>query len=165
MAVSVSEMATNPRPSSESPTMTIRLTRSAEPRSLRRRRFLRLIRFMTQLLVARVRVGSGAALPDQIAVLGDAYFTGDGVVEANFAQRLCRSRRIIRLLVLPAEGDGQGSTCRNVGDACRNEAGYRAGPDSGEVVGGSAVSDGGQGHVVMNRSVADRQAPRDVDRL
>src|SRR5712691_1751990 len=39
MALSVSEMATKPRPSSDKPTMTIRLTSSAEPRlSLRFRR-------------------------------------------------------------------------------------------------------------------------------
>src|SRR5437773_285282 len=39
MVLSVSEMATKPRPSSERPTITMRLTSSAEPRSSRR--FLR----------------------------------------------------------------------------------------------------------------------------
>src|SRR5437763_12256077 len=46
MAVSVSEMATKPRPSSERPTMTIRLTSSADPRLSRRFRRERLTFFI-----------------------------------------------------------------------------------------------------------------------
>src|SRR4051812_24524489 len=105
MAVSVSEMATKPRPSRESPTMTMRLTRSAEPRSLRRSRFLRWIRFMMQLLIARGRVAGRAALAHQVAVLRDARFTGDGIVETDLAQLLPREC-IVGFLELPPDGDG-----------------------------------------------------------
>src|SRR5437660_2053825 len=46
MALSVAEMATKPRPSSERPTMTIRLTSSADPRLSRRFRRERLTFFI-----------------------------------------------------------------------------------------------------------------------
>src|SRR5437762_14049554 len=92
MALSVSEMATKPSPSRESPTMTIRLTSSAEPRSLRRFFRNRLILIMvvfTSIAVGRIR--SRTDLSDKVAFLRHGVLTQDPVAEAQFRQ--CRRAR------------------------------------------------------------------------
>src|ERR1043166_3949299 len=70
--LSTSDMATKPRPSSDRPTMTIRLTSSAEPRSflrVRRRCLFFVIAFTS---VTRARIGGGGEPAYEIAGLREA---------------------------------------------------------------------------------------------
>src|SRR5438874_13758032 len=99
MTRSVSEIVTNPRPSSDRPTMTMRLTSRAEPRSPRRIRLIRLrLPFICLTSIARSRVGRCAGLADQVALL-DCLFArrvvdlaGDFVVDADLRQDGGRQR-------------------------------------------------------------------------
>src|SRR5438552_18716966 len=106
MALSVSEMATKPRPSSDKPTITIRLTRRADPRVPRQMRFERATFLIGITSVTRVGIVRTGRLTHKVAELGHGRLTGNPVRQTELLNRR-RDNRGLRFLVGKSDGDAE----------------------------------------------------------